>query len=542
MFSSFFKFNILILISFAVLIDGVVAGKDGKSGPVSNAHEIQSTTSYARAQPAVSSEAQQRSVRHDVAAMGDDNPEFWAAAVAETVNIEANIEEAAIWAAVGVAADQAQADAEEARFWAAAVVAADQLEANVAETAFGAAVGAIADQASTPNVSVSEKSSSAQTSSSSTTKTNSKKRGFDDDSESSKKSRVFESTSSPSSGSTASTSTRNLSQVHSSPSSDPLDSKCSVLTPEVVQFERIQGRENHLNCLISMIESAEKEIEIFSYKLKFLPKDLFRSLRNAAIRGVKVKLIVNEVTSEWALDNLEHLGITVDYGRQTHTKFAIVDSEAAIIGSFNFLDEDRGYSDDDNGECSFVISTSSDLVKRIRGKIYADLIRYERGQNNLPVPLEVPLRNNSKGYILTNLGQHEVFFKSMMKQANEKVIFYSPFITFPNAVERLKVVSENLKPSVSLEIRVNADQERRLYAALKGFSRLKQRTTIVPGNFHRKSLIVDPHSDNPTICEGSFNWLCASTAASSGGHNQETSLLLMGSVATDYVQDDELQQ
>ncbi len=359
--------------------------------------------------------------------------------------------------------------------------------------------------------------------------------------ESAKKARVAKALSSVSSSSSASTSIRHLPQAQSVPSSDPLDSKRSTLSADVIQFERIRGRNDHLNHLIEMIESAEESIDIFSYTLNFLPQEIFVALRDAAEREVGINLNVNEVRSQYTHDTLVDLGICISPDRQTHTKFAIVDDATAIVGSFNFLDKEHFFNEeDDNGESSFKIMTKSDLANRLRRRIHVDKTSYGCGRAQIPSPLEVPLYNDSKVYLLTNLSHHEEFFKFMMRNANENVIFYSPFVVFPNAAKRLQTINENLKSSVSLEIRVNADQINKIHGAFKKFPQLKRRTTITTGDFHRKSLIVDPRSDNPTICEGSFNWLCASTAGSSGGHNQETSVILMGPLAIPHLQADEL--
>lgn len=172
------------------------------------------------------------------------------------------------------------------------------------DTEFWAAVAAEADKASLKSQSMSTLSA-VSSSSAQKNDHNPKKRISDGTSiDSAKKAYIAKAVSSVSSTSNASTSTKGITRTQGAPSSDPLDSKRSTLSADVIQFKRIQGRNDHIYHLIDMIESAEESIEIFSKTLGWLPDDLFDSLQDAAHRGVGIKFTVQEVKNKGTHDTL----------------------------------------------------------------------------------------------------------------------------------------------------------------------------------------------------------------------------------------------
>lgn len=308
------------------------------------------------------------------------------------------------------------------------------------------------------------------------------------------------------------------------------------------KFDRIIGNEEHIEELVSLIASSKRKLEIFSWTLGYLDDEVFDALREASDRGVQIILTVQDVKRESTLECLEEADIQINCGRQTHTKFLISDDRTAMIGSYNFLG--AGAEDEEIegvGESSFRISGSAELVKRIRGRIYRDMICYEKGESSLLTPLYINLSLDSNFYLLTNLLHHEEFFKSMGQIAKQRIIIYSPFINYRNAVRRLQILQGKIDPNVKLLIYVQPKHAQNLEWALKKCSKLKGRTTIKESSFHRKSLIIDPESsENCHFCDGSFNWLCAATDIDNETSNQETSVVLSGHIARDHLQDDEI--
>lgn len=308
------------------------------------------------------------------------------------------------------------------------------------------------------------------------------------------------------------------------------------------RVEQIVGRVEHFDEFIELIKSAQKKIEIFSWTLDFLPEDAFFALKNAAEDGVEIILTVNEVKNETTRESLEDLGIQINDERITHTKIIYVDDRVAVVGSYNFLStQDDDENEDELTESSFKISEDLSLVRKIRGRIYADMIRYEKGEKPLRTPWSYILPDNSGMLLLTNLEHHQGFFRDILAQATQKVVIYSPFIYRDNAEERLGEMAKTLKNNVSVTLYAFEDHLSSLRWALNQHPSLKSRVTIKTTKAHRKSLIVDPDSPN-TCCfsEGSFNWFSASNSLNDKA-NQETSIVVSGSHAKRLLEDSDLE-
>lgn len=309
------------------------------------------------------------------------------------------------------------------------------------------------------------------------------------------------------------------------------------------KIERIVYNENHINELLSLIYSARKKLEIFSWSLSYLADDIYEALTDAADRGIEVILTVNKVNREETLIALEDNGIQVNSGRKTHTKFAMADDHTAMIGSYNFLGGEGDHNDEPEGtwDSSFKITHNPDLITRMRRRIYYDMIRYEREKSPLLAPLCVNMPDHSRFYLLTNLTHHQEFFRCMMQGAQKQIVIYSPFVNANNAVEQLKVLEEKISRTVSVLLHVTPDHFQRLNWALSQCVKLKGRVTIKTSDFHRKSMIIDSHSvENCFFCEGSFNWLSAATQLENETCNQETSIVLTGAVARKLLNEDNI--
>jgi len=309
-----------------------------------------------------------------------------------------------------------------------------------------------------------------------------------------------------------------------------------------VKLKRLFGTHEHVDELVSLIRCSRKKLEIFSWALGFLDSEVFEALRKAANRGVEVILTVQEVNREQTLEALEDLGVQVNADRKTHTKFAVADCNIAIIGSCNFLGSNTDGDDEieDTEEVSYKISDNPELVKRLRGRIYKDMISYEKGNPPMDAHLCVDLGSRSRFFLLTNLLHHQDFFKCAVTNAQERIIIYSPFVNYYNALDQLKVIEERTKPGVSLMIYVLPDHAEQMHWALRKCPKLIGRTKIQESKFHRKSLIIDPASPDNCLCsDGSHNWFSAETAKiSNEACNQETTVVLNGPIAHHQLQTD----
>lgn len=308
--------------------------------------------------------------------------------------------------------------------------------------------------------------------------------------------------------------------------------------PVQIPFQPIVGEENHITELVSLIRSAKQKLEIFSWTLGYLPSRIFDSLREAADKGVNIILTVQDVKREETLEALEDANIQVNADRKTHTKFVMVDDHTAMVGSYNYLawQNDDNEEEDEQEESSCKIISHSDLVTRIRGRIYRDMIAYERKETPLTRHLSVDLAEDSKFFLLTNLLHHNEFFKCAVQNAQNKIVIYSPFVNNRNALARLKMIEEKVGANVSLIVHTRPAYTAQLKGALAQVPKLKGKFKIIESEFHRKSLVVDPQSNTCQFCDGSFNWFSAATDLESEACNQETSIVLSGLMARRYLQ------
>ena len=312
------------------------------------------------------------------------------------------------------------------------------------------------------------------------------------------------------------------------------DSQCDV--------EYIRGLDEHLDLLEDLIHSARVKLEVFSKTLNFLPDNIFNALKDARRRNVNIILTVQDVKSEVAYNSLEYIGVQINEDRKTHTKFVFVDDKVSVIGSFNFLD----YNQDKEEyfgicDCSLKISDldNSGFAKQIRGKIYQNMILIESNKD-LPIYLLRKQLGNSSITLLPNSFQHEDFLKYMLRAAKKRVTIYSPFITSRNAEKRLKLIADEIHQGVKLVLHINPQNRKLLEWILTKTPKLKHMTEIKESIFHRKTLFVDPNMDDAYLCEGSFNWLSATQDKGSEYYKQETSVVLSGPIARDFIREEDL--
>ncbi|MDP3533606.1 MAG: phospholipase D-like domain-containing protein [Alphaproteobacteria bacterium] len=305
------------------------------------------------------------------------------------------------------------------------------------------------------------------------------------------------------------------------------------------KIDHLIGPEAHHEVLKNTIASAQKNLLISSDSITFLPKDIYKALKDASLRGVKIYIYVNRLIDERVLGFLE--SISTIQQRNIHAKYLIADDVCVIIGSHNWFDFDHC----DGHNRSFKISENKEYVNGIKDQIWEQIRYYgnvrhgnersiQKAQKSIyrNAILEYPLTPNgdSKLSLLSSLDAHEIFFNEICQKAQHRIQIYSPFVTFDNAAVRLIEAVESLRPGVKIDIFIwrgsKADQ---LFDFIQGNPALAKRINVheLEPDHHHKTLIMD----DKIICEGSFNWLSSSLSEESRGHNLDTSLVCEGDIA-----------
>lgn len=334
---------------------------------------------------------------------------------------------------------------------------------------------------------------------------------------------------------------------HSRAKKAPENNNCKV--------ELIKKNRKLQKLLNDLIDSARERILITTESVGFIPDEILDALRDACDRGVKIWIVSNKPLSEQKCDFLEEQGISCEE-LNIHGKHLIVDKRCAVIGSANWLNlSDEDVELDDH---VIKISRNKDYVDKIWRWTFAKIISYRKvsiaKMNDEPLPyvehnkphLELPINNSSRILLLTTLQQHNDYLKFICRDAKKSITIYSPFISIANAKKRLDLIAEVIKKDVKLCIVLNEydliDNKRDKYQVISDFikhhPKLKDLTTITPHKgFHRKTLMIDCETDNPTLSEGSFNWLSSAMSTESEFHNQDTSLVIQGPIVRNLVKE-----
>jgi len=111
--------------------------------------------------------------------------------------------------------------------------------------------------------------------------------------------------------------------------------------PELIR-QGIRGTEPVVE---EMIQSAKKEIQVIAYVFTYNAMRVLDLLDQAARKGVKVAVTVNNVKKQESrvrtkLENLVGVASVFDFndphGKQLHAKIVIADRTRAVVGSANF--------------------------------------------------------------------------------------------------------------------------------------------------------------------------------------------------------------
>jgi phosphatidylserine/phosphatidylglycerophosphate/cardiolipin synthase-like enzyme len=331
-----------------------------------------------------------------------------------------------------------------------------------------------------------------------------------------------------------------LEQIEQEYALQKIEPEQSILNTKI---DHLVGPDAHHEVLKNTINTAQKNLLICSESITFLPKDIYKALKDASLRNVKIYIYFNKLADERVLDFLE--SISTIQQRNIHAKYLVADDVCVIIGSNNWFDFD--YSGSHNR--SFKISENKEYITGIKDQIWEQIRYYgnvqhgniksiQKAQKSIyrNAILEYPLtsKGDSQLSLLSSLDAHEIFFNEISQKAQHRIQIYSPFVTFDNAAVRLTEAVESLKSGVMIDIFIwaspKADQ---LFDFIQGNPVLAKRINVheLEPNHHHKTLIMD----DKIICEGSFNWLSSSLSEESRGHNLDTSLVCEGEIAKNII-------
>ncbi len=318
---------------------------------------------------------------------------------------------------------------------------------------------------------------------------------------------------------------------------------------ETVKF--IKGTDQHLDMYTQLIEKAENDIVIASWKLNFIPPALFRSLMKAKRNGVYISFIVNEIvrpeTLDYFYDSDDDLSSEEGnpqfsvYLTRSHAKFIVVDKKQLLLGSFNAL---SGDADENTEDSSLLIrgtinqtwpyymrirDTYNDLDEKASDAFggIAAISSYKYGKRP---QLDRTLRNGTRIHLLKTLKDHNDFFEQAIPN-NGAVTLYSPFSTRDNTLHRLKQLEQYVPAETPVILKVLPRYESGLKRLLGLVPGLKQHSQVDTADSHQKILVIG----SEIICIGSFNWLSATYKHGTSYENLELSIVLQGPTAANII-------
>lgn len=297
--------------------------------------------------------------------------------------------------------------------------------------------------------------------------------------------------------------------------------------------EHITGYKTHSAVLSEFINTATEGLLICSQDIRSIDADIYQDLLNAHENGVRVDIFYNKTIDAEAQELLE--GIASLHKLNVHAKFLIADNTVLVIGSHNWLD--FRYKNGTNnsllvhGRALQKITCNIDTqLENYTNRVYT---AFDNADEEEKLCLEL-----DRDDILLTLQQHEAFFDEACRNAQEKIIIHSPFVTHKNALDRISRAVKLISENVRIEFHVWEDTYRqndlkRLQERIARDHDLSQRVKVNVSRSqqknHSKTLVVD---DERIRAEGSFNWLSSSTSESSPGHNLDATV-----VVYDYLND-----
>ncbi|EKE09072.1 MAG: hypothetical protein ACD_16C00214G0002 [uncultured bacterium] len=315
----------------------------------------------------------------------------------------------------------------------------------------------------------------------------------------------------------------------------------------------LRGTDDHIRVFADLINSARERIILASWKLGFIPEDIFQALMKAKRNGVSLSFIVNSIQRKETLepftdeydDDFEDSSFVIAETR-SHAKFLFVDSQKLVLGSFNAL----GDSPEESEDASFLIEGSIQQMwpyfMRIRD-IYTELDEEEtvdsifgciaaissvRYGNRNRFHLQRTLSCGTRIHLLKTVHDHEEFFR-LATPSNGHITIYSPFSFRDNTLTRLEFLQKRVPSGVKVTLKVLPEFQPDLTKLLERFPSLKSHTHVESTNSHQKVIILG----DETLCIGSLNWLSAAQSAASDYSNLELSLVLQGPKAAEIIRE-----
>ena len=320
---------------------------------------------------------------------------------------------------------------------------------------------------------------------------------------------------------------------------------------EAPVVQRLCTHAEHYNYFHAAIQSAKDSILITSYSIAhftFNHYNIYQSLANARRQGVRIYIYWNDhkPIDRRVSQFLDEWDIHFDQA-YTHSKFLMIDKRKIVIGSFNWLSENLNYQQSANGslvtEGTYADTLGEDIwqhlmhYRQLQYGHYRQARCFDRDPDNQDSP-SYKLAENSYFTYLPTLEEHQNYLFYVIKEAKNKVIVCSPFIS--QWVEE-DILVELLRPVLRRGVNlyfvynpgtISRTESNQLFNHLGSLARDKHFHLIPIHDFHLKTIIVD----DVEIAEGSFNWFSATRDRAHEHHNHEATAIVDGDCAIPLIQ------
>lgn len=330
----------------------------------------------------------------------------------------------------------------------------------------------------------------------------------------------------------------------------PAPPQAGVSKQSYVSFERISTYDEHIKILQSCLQEAKYSLLITSYGINhetFQRANLFRLFADAKRRNVRIYIYYNDQKNiaEDILRFFEKNDIHCDF-TWTHSKILAMDKCFVAAGSFNWLSTiNSHYGESEEASfvchgniCELIIDDFWKHLKHYRNQQFANnkrVKRFERNPYNIS-SMVYELDGTTNLTYLPTLDQHCGFLQDLFKQAKNRVIICSPFISSARSYAE-DLNTPLLREATSRGVKVyficsTYSNELGDFQDFLKRLRLPNIHLVTVTNMHLKTIIID----DSLIAEGSFNWLSASRNRDSEYHNHELTLLVEGQMAKCLIQ------
>ncbi len=324
------------------------------------------------------------------------------------------------------------------------------------------------------------------------------------------------------------------------------------------QLQLIQGGEAYFGALISAIDQARSHVLLETYIFDFrgMAADVAQALERAALRGVRVWLVVDGVgtgrlPTAWEqrfaeagvecriYSPLGTLGLLIpSRWRRLHRKLAVVDGHVAFCGGINILDDwlDPRHGPLDSPRLDFAVLARGALVQQVQEAMTQlwwrlQAVRHVR-QHNFPeafssfraaglhMPWTQPEQALPAGKILARAGlllrdnvrhrtQIERAYLKAIALARQEVLIANAYFLPGRRLRKALMLAARRGVRVRLLLQGRYEYFMQYHAARPVYGALLSAGVEIheynASFLHAKVAVVDPHHDRPWATVGSSN-------------------------------------